>query len=66
MTRDEIDELIEYLEENYHVKCEYIEPADEFHIGKFVVTPNLPLAFALRDKFDKNNILNAVKDLIRF
>lgn len=45
MTRTEIDELITYLEKNYHVKCEYV-PEGEFTRQELIVTPNLSYDFS--------------------
>lgn len=67
MTRDEIYELIEYLEKNYHVTCMYI-PQCDFEPEKLLVSlMPPPIVFKGMD-FDKKNItgkLNAL-DLIRF
>ena len=67
MTRDEIQELIEYLEKNYYVKCVYV-PKDTFSPEKLLVySMPPPIVFKGLD-FDSKNIrgkLNAL-DLIRF
>lgn len=67
MTRTEIDELIEYLEKNYHVECEYM-PEHEFMPEQLMVWPEPPPIVFKGLDFDSKNIrgkLNAL-DLIRF
>ncbi len=69
MTRDEIDELIKYLEKNYYVKCEYLPANEEKFIRErlIVYLKHPPILFCGVD-FNKKNItgkLNAL-DLIRF
>lgn len=67
MTRDEIDELITYLEKNYHVKCSFHHGKNDFDFDKFVITPNLSTVFTGKN-INKETIINHVneKDLIRF
>lgn len=67
MTRDEIDELITYLEKNYYVECELVTIE---HLGKqgLVVTPTLQHRFVLDSNLIKQIIINRLdkSDLIRF
>ena len=67
MTRDEIDELITYLEKNYYVKCVYA-PKDTYSAEKLLVYAMPPPIIFKGLDFDSKNIrgkLNAL-DLIRF
>ena len=71
MTRDEIQELIEYLEKNYHVKCLYIHQMTTRdgmeYPEKLIITPDTNITFqGLR--LDKDVITNKLDklDLIRF
>ena len=68
MTRDEIDELIEYLEKNYHVKCLYVPPKDEFDLGELRCQSTMSITFRNEKLFDKEIIANELykRDLIRF
>lgn len=69
MTRDEIQELIEYLEKNYHVKCIYTTRDDDFwgKIETLTVIPCLKLHFGDM-QINKEIITNKLDklDLIRF
>lgn len=68
MTREEINELIEYLEKNYHVKCKYRIRKDEFgEVHKLVVLPTLKACF-FDHHINKEFIISKLNalDLIRF
>ena len=72
MTRDEIQELIEYLEKNYCVKCEYEaeHKGSIFNNDRLRIYPNLPLNFSglkysINNDKARETITNKL-DLIRF
>lgn len=67
MTRDEIDELIKYLEENYHVECKIV-PVEGWSVDGLIVTPTLEHKYLLHDSSIKELIINKLDklDLIRF
>lgn len=68
MTRDEIQDLIEYLEKNYYVKCSYRIRKDEFgEVRKLVLVPTFKPCF-FDHNINKEFITNELSklDLIRF
>lgn len=69
MTRTEIDELIEYLEKNYHVKCSHSFSVSLFSGSEeyLKITPTLELFFRGAN-MNKETIINKLDklDLIRF
>jgi len=69
MTRAEIDELIEYLDKNYYVKCKYIPQDGQRYPQSQLIVSLIPPPIVFKGlDFDKKNItgkLNAL-DLIRF
>lgn len=71
MTREEIDELITYLEKTYHVKCLHVSQMTttdgmEFP-EKLIVIPDSTLTFKGM-RLDRDFIINKLDklDLIRF
>ena len=67
MTRDEIDDLIEYLEKNYHVKCKSYQAKDEFEVDEIRVLPLIPICFRGQNIRKTRILIELDKlDLIRF
>lgn len=67
MTRDEIDELIEYLEKNYCVKCDFVEATHDLEYDQLNVTSTMSYHFNTFS-LNKEHIINVIDklDLIRF
>lgn len=67
MTRDEIDELIEYLEKNYCVDCIYVQATDDLDKDELRVRPNTYISFRGHG-INKERIIEELDklDLIRF
>ena len=67
MTRDEIDDLIEYLEKNYYVKCKSYQAKDEFEVDEIRVLPLIPICFRGQNIRKTRILIELDKlDLIRF
>lgn len=71
MTRTEIDELIEYLEKNYHVECEYL-PYNNYNMEEIVIRSTLHTHYTEPSKVPSHQAKDVITnkldklDLIRF